>query len=80
MSDKEIEKEVKEINGKLDEIMEFISKRDRITSSEYCELRGIKLRTLIGWFKKGCPREDARHVSIKAVDNWARTKNTRKSE
>jgi len=69
----------------LNEIKEFISKRDVVTNPEYCNLKKkngkpMPMPTLIGWFKKGCPREDSRHVSIKAVDEWARTRNTRKAK
>jgi hypothetical protein len=76
-------KKLNEIHEDMKEIKEFISKRDVVTNEAYCTLKGMKIRKLREWFAKkpdGCPREDARHVSIKAVDNWARTKYTKKSE
>lgn len=76
MSD--IEKRIEEIQNDMKEVLAFIGARDIITNLEYCQIRGIAKPTLQGWFKKGCPRVDSRHVSKKAVDNWASISNTRK--
>jgi hypothetical protein len=72
-----IEKKIDLQNAEIKEIKDFIGNRDRVKNSEYCNLRKITRRTLEYWFIKGCPKEDARHVSIKAVDDWARKNNTR---
>ncbi len=81
----EIQKDVNVLKRGQEEIKEFIAIRDRVTLTEYCALRmfngePLKIRTLKGWLKKGCPREDHNHVSIKAVDNYMRTKHTKQPE
>lgn len=71
-------KKLESIEQQLEEIKSFIMSRDSVTNLEYCTHKKIAKPTLLGWFKRGCPREDSRHVSIKAVDEWARSNNTRK--
>jgi hypothetical protein len=74
----EILKRLDEMQEDIKVIKEYIPKTDRVKNSEYRRLRGISQRTLTYWFEADCPREDDQHVSIKAVDEWRRTRSTRK--
>lgn len=81
----EIKEDVSLLKQGQEDVKEYITIRDRVTLAEYCALRMYKgkpllIRTLKDWIAKGCPKEDVEHVSIKAVDNYMRTKHTRKSE
>jgi hypothetical protein len=73
-------KKLNEIHEDMKEIKQFISARDKVKNRDYCTLRGISYYTILGWFAKGCPRLDSRHVSVKAVDQWVEEKNTKKSK
>jgi hypothetical protein len=75
-------KKLTEIQEDMKEIKEFISARDKIKNKDYCIQRDPKISyaTLLGWFAKGCPRIDSRHVSIKEVDKWVAEKNTKKTK
>lgn len=76
----EIEKKIDYQNIEIKEIKSYIGNRDRVRNQEYCDLRGMKLRTLKTWFAiedDPCPRKDYRHVSIKEVDEWIQKRNTR---
>lgn len=73
----EILKRLDEMQEDIKVIKEYIPKTDKVKNSDYRKLRGISQRTLTYWFEDGCPREDDQHVSIKAVDEWRRSKSTR---
>jgi hypothetical protein len=79
MSD-DLEKIILEMRDDIKDVKQYIGERDIMTNSEYCKLRKIAKPTLIGWFKKDCPRVDSHNVSKKAVDDWARSNNTRKKK
>jgi hypothetical protein len=82
MSD-DLEKVIMGMAEDIKEIKKYIPTTDIVTNEQYCEYRTangakLKVRGLLEWFDKGCPREDSRHVSKKAVDDWAKENNTRK--
>jgi hypothetical protein len=76
----EIEKEIAEINGKLDEVMSFLRKTDVKTNEEIRKILGFKSKkTLLNWYNQGCPRESSTHASLSKVMEWRR-KTITKSE
>jgi hypothetical protein len=76
----EIEKEIAEINGKLDEVMSFLRKTDVKTNEEIRKILGFKSKkTLLNWYSQGCPRESSTHASLSKVMDWRR-KTITKSE
>ena len=76
--EKKLLEQIAEIKEDVREIKKFMPTTDVISNVDYCKYKGIAYPTLIGWFKKDCPRIDSRRVSKKAVDDWAAENNTRK--
>ncbi len=66
------EKNIQELNEKMDSIIEFIGATDKVTNILFCEEEKITGQTLLNWFKRGCPRLDNRHVSRSGVKKWKR--------
>lgn len=81
MSDEALKK-LNEIQEDMKEIKEYIAKNDVVKNIDFCNQRNppIAYPTLIGWFQKGCPRVDSRHVSKKEVNEWVSKNNTRKKK
>lgn len=66
------EKELQDLNSKMDSIIEFIGATDKISNILFCQEEGISNQTLLNWFKRGCPRLDNRNISRSAVKKWKR--------
>lgn len=79
MSD-DLEKIILEMRDDIKEVKQYIGERDKMSTAEYCKQRGIAKATLRKWFGKGCPKIDYYNVSKKAVDDWAKENNTRRSK
>jgi hypothetical protein len=73
-----IENEIKEINEKMDLIMEALHTTDVKKNEAIYKALRIGRTTLFNWFDQGCPRVSSTHCSLSKVKKWRRETITKK--
>jgi hypothetical protein len=73
-----IQNEIKEINEKMDLIMEALHTTDIKKNAEICKVIKITTKTLFNWIEQGCPRVSSTHCSLSKVKKWRRETITKK--